>query len=246
MGETMVSTVNRHGAGPSPLGPCELRGGVRARASSESVLESHVQRLPFARRAKNTRGVAVRPSPTSALTIAAHSVCRTPPGSRPPRGEAASCVPRVDVCPPRKSGAPHRGCRPSAPRCERAAGRATTESFMTSGCLRRFERHRQADRPRDQLEPPKPGPPPRLRFRETHPRTRAPFHRTNRPALVTLRLPESPSPHPSGCDPDEAFAQDVSFETRARESGHREAPAAVRSSPPPSRAVTARAGDSSS
>jgi len=43
-------------------------------------------------------------------------------------------------------------------------------------------------------------------FRETHPATRTPFHRIGSRPLAALGLPESPSPHPSGCDPDEACA----------------------------------------
>jgi len=44
---------------------------------------------------------------------------------------------------------------------------------------------------------------------------------STRLALVALRLPESPSPHPSGCDPDEACAHDAScFTPPLKEARH--------------------------
>jgi len=50
-----------------------------------------------------------------------------------------------------------------------------------------------------------------LRFRETRRATRTPFRRIGSHALAALGLPESSSPHPSGCDPDEACARSVSL-----------------------------------
>jgi len=113
--------------------------------------ESYVRRLPFARPAGNTRGRAVRPSPTSVVTILAHSVCRTPPGSRPPHGNSKLPPCRRAPAPHSWSSAPWMPTPRAMPRYERTVGRAITESCSTSECRRRFERHQRADRPHRQL-----------------------------------------------------------------------------------------------
>jgi hypothetical protein len=154
-----------------------------------------------------------------------HSACRMPPGSRPPR-EAASANAASFTSPTlgsaiverRAVGAdpPHRASRtrarleeppkPSRPLSVAVAGKAPV-SASSVVCAISWPRAHPLLRSRlrgihlrGQSRVTHPG------FRETHPVTRTPFRRIGSRALAALGLPESPSPHPSGCDPDEACA----------------------------------------
>jgi len=179
MGETMGSTANRHARGPIARSLLRASGWGPRSCIDESVSESHVQRLPFARRAKNTRGVVVGPSPTSALTIAAHSViARLPARDHLARGGVLHPS-RVDVCPPR-NGALHRGCRPSAPRLAMSARleeprpnrSEPLDAFVASRGTGKRTVRKTSWNLRSQ------GRNARLRFRETHPRARTPLPST--------------------------------------------------------------------
>jgi hypothetical protein len=107
------------------------------------------------------------------------------------------------------------------PRYERATERAMTESWSTSECRCRFERHRRADRPHRQLSLARGEAHERLNLRSQgrdhasglERRIFEPRHPSvvsERRVLATLRLPESPNPHRFGFDPAAACA----YETR--------------------------------
>jgi len=154
-----------------------------------------------------------------------HSACRMPPGSRPPR-EAASANAASFTSPTlgsaiverRAVGAdpPHRASRtrarleeppkPSRPLSVAVAGKAPVSASSVVCAISWLRAHPllrsrlRGIHLRGQSRVTHPG------FRETHPVTRTPFRRIGSRALAALGLPESPSPHPSGCDPDEACA----------------------------------------
>lgn len=202
-------------------------GRLRARASARSVWSLRVRCPPFARRARNMRGMAVRPSPASTEGTGAFRV-RTPPGSRTPRETQRAALRVAGARSASWSFAPWMPTlRPTPLPREASArsGRATTESTPISERHRRFERHRRADRPLHQLFRRARGSafqPARattltfearaeIRASGLERRAREPRHPSDvsmRHALVTLRFPESLSPHPSGCDPDEACAHE--------------------------------------
>jgi len=175
------------------------------------------------------RGMAVRPSPASVAPIPVHSACRTPPGSRPPRTDAA-CAARpvrrrrlLRNLELRALGADplHRASRtrtrleeppkPSQPLSVAVAPGAPVHAVPSP-------RRQLAPRAVRPVSHSPSGPELQLRlwFREARPPARTPFLRIGSRALAALGLPESPSPHPSGCDPDEACARNVSPALRLR------------------------------
>jgi hypothetical protein len=165
--------------------------------------------------------MAVRPSPASTEKVSVHSAVTGLPARDRPVGtvtarKSARSRSHVADVRPRIRRAFRRGCRPPAPRLARRAAGGATVTVPISECRRRHEGTGgafpfvcTASFPRTfgvrefTLEARIAGNAPGLGGRIHDPDT---LGRIGSRTLAALGLPESPSPHPSGCDPDEACA----------------------------------------